>query len=62
MEGLCRVMTQRRTFGGCLFGPCFLFQFHEEQNEDRPHPNSNRKLNQLRVSQRTSSWNRKRKR
>ncbi len=38
-----------------------LFQFHEEQNEDRPHPNRYGKLNQLSVAQSTSSWNRKRK-
>jgi hypothetical protein len=47
--------------GRCLLGHCFLFQFHEEQNEDRPYPNGYRKLNQLCVSQCTSSWNRKRK-
>ena len=38
-----------------------LFQFHEEQDEDRPHPHGYRELNQLCVSQGISSWNQKRK-
>ena len=29
---------------------CCLFQFHEQQNEDRPHSNGYRQLNQLCVS------------
>jgi hypothetical protein len=40
----------------------FLFQFHEEQDENRPHPDGYWKLNQLCIAQRASSWNRKRKR
>ena len=43
--------------GGLLFiWTRSLFQFHEEQNEDCPHANGYRKLNQLCVSQGTSSW------
>ncbi len=43
----------------CLEPP--LFQFHEEQDEDRPHPHGYRELNQLCVAQGISSWNQKRK-
>jgi hypothetical protein len=38
----------------------YLFQFHEQQNEDRPHCKGYRKLNQLRVPYRTSSGKHKR--
>ena len=37
----------------------FLFQFHEEQHENRPHTHSGWKLRQYCLSHRTSSWKRK---
>src|SRR5208282_1255377 len=39
----------------------FLFQSHEQQDENRPYPNGHRKLHQLSVAQRISSGNQVRK-
>lgn len=65
------IWVQRRDYGpplplarraAVLFRDSSLFQFHEEQDEDRPHPNRCRKLGRLCISQkRTSSWKRKTK-
>jgi len=35
----------------------YLFQLHEEQHKDRPHPDGEWELNQLRIADRTSPWN-----